>query len=114
MSSKTKTTATKEEATPVLVPKLRFPEFRDTGRWAVRTLGKFLVERNEYPQEPVPLFSLTIEDGVTPKTERYERAFLVKDAKDAYKLMLPEDFAFNPMNLRFGAIGRSSSEWSLS
>ena len=27
MSSKTQTTATKEEATPALVPKLRFPEF---------------------------------------------------------------------------------------
>ena len=29
MSSKTKTTATKEEAKPALVPKLRFPEFRE-------------------------------------------------------------------------------------
>jgi len=29
MRSKTKTTATKDEARPVLVPKLRFPEFRE-------------------------------------------------------------------------------------
>lgn len=108
MSSKKKTAATKKEARPALVPILRFPEFQNTTGWASRTLGKFLIERNEYPQEPVPLFSLTIEDGVTPKTERYERAFLVKDANNAYKLMLPEDFAFNPMNLRFGAIGRHS------
>lgn len=33
MSSKTKTTATKEEATPPLVPKLRFPEFRGAKGW---------------------------------------------------------------------------------
>ena len=33
MSSKTKTTATKEEATPALVPKLRFPEFREVAGW---------------------------------------------------------------------------------
>jgi type I restriction enzyme S subunit len=33
MSSKTKPTATKEEATPSLVPKLRFPEFRDAEAW---------------------------------------------------------------------------------
>jgi type I restriction enzyme S subunit len=33
MSSKTKTTATKEEASLALVPKLRFPEFRDAGGW---------------------------------------------------------------------------------
>jgi type I restriction enzyme, S subunit len=38
MSSKTKTTATKEEATPALVPKLRFPEFRGTEAWHVTTL----------------------------------------------------------------------------
>ena len=39
MSSKTKTTATKEEATPALVPKLRFPEFRDSDDWQTKLLG---------------------------------------------------------------------------
>ena len=33
MSSKTKTAATKEEPTPALVPKLRFPEFRKSEGW---------------------------------------------------------------------------------
>ncbi len=33
MSRKTKTTATKEEARPALVPKLQFPEFRGTEGW---------------------------------------------------------------------------------
>ena len=33
MSSKTKSTATMEEATPALVPKLRFPEFRGAFTW---------------------------------------------------------------------------------
>ncbi len=89
-------------------PRLRFPEFRDKGAWGFRELSDFITERNQYPTEKVPLFSLTIEDGVTPKTERYERSFLVNDETNAYKLMLPNDFAFNPMNLRFGAIGRHS------
>ena len=44
MSSKTKTTATKEEARPALVPKLRFPEFRGAGGWKERLLGDFLSE----------------------------------------------------------------------
>jgi type I restriction enzyme S subunit len=90
------------------LPSLRFPKFRDTGEWEIRELSEFIIERNEYPTDKVPLFSLTIEDGVTPKTERYERSFLVNDEADAYKLVLPNDFAFNPMNLRFGAIGRHS------
>jgi len=89
-------------------PRLRFPEFRNAGEWNARELSDFITERNEYPKEKVPLFSLTIEDGVTPKTERYERSFLVNDEAEAYKLVMPNDFAFNPMNLRFGAIGRHS------
>ena len=44
MSSKTKTTATKEEAQPALVPKLRFREFRDADGWKERQLGEFLSE----------------------------------------------------------------------
>ncbi|MGD9685879.1 MAG: restriction endonuclease subunit S [Desulfobacter sp.] len=89
-----------------LVPTLRFPEFRDAGEWTYRKLGGFITERNEPPTEKLPLFSLTIENGVTPKTERYERAFLVKDEEEAYKTVCPDDFAYNPMNLRFGAIAR--------
>ena len=40
MSSKTKTTATKEEGTPALVPKLRFPEFRGAAGWAAEPMGE--------------------------------------------------------------------------
>ncbi len=36
MSSKTKTTATKEEATATLVPNLRFPEFRGAEGWHIK------------------------------------------------------------------------------
>jgi type I restriction enzyme S subunit len=39
MSSNTKTTAMKEEATPALMPKLRFPEFQDSDDWQSKLLG---------------------------------------------------------------------------
>lgn len=91
-----------------LVPPLRFPEFRDTEGWEVRELSEFITERSESPNKKIPLYSLTIEEGVVPKTERYERSFLVKDEEEAYKMIYPNDFAFNPMNLRFGAIARYS------
>lgn len=86
------------------VPTLRFPEFE--GEWPIVRIGNFLSERATSPDEAVPLYSLTIEFGVVPKSARYEREFLVKDGRSAYKLMLEGDFAFNPMNLRFGALGR--------
>ena len=88
------------------VPRLRFPEFREAGEWFPQTLKEFISERNQFPEEKIPLYSLTIEDGIAPKTERYERSFLVKNEAKAYKLVLPNDFAYNPMNLRFGAIAR--------
>jgi type I restriction enzyme, S subunit len=44
MSTKTKTTVPKEEATLALVPKLRFPEFLGAEGWKERPLGDFLSE----------------------------------------------------------------------
>jgi type I restriction enzyme S subunit len=40
MTSKTKTTATQEEATSALTPKLRFPEFREAEGWAPEPMGE--------------------------------------------------------------------------
>ena len=62
MSRKTKTTATKEEARPALVPKLRFPEFRDEPAWegtTIGALGRF------YYGKSAPKWSLS-DDAPTP------------------------------------------------
>ena len=55
--------------------------------------------------EQYPLYSLTLESGIVPKTERYERSHLVKK-EDSYKIVRQNDFAYNPMNIRFGAVAR--------
>lgn len=62
--------------------------------------------------EEYPLYSLTIEDGITAKTERYERSHLVKK-ENAYKIVNPNDYAFNPMNIRFGAVARHKGNTSV-
>ncbi|MGL5439358.1 MAG: restriction endonuclease subunit S [Filifactoraceae bacterium] len=59
-----------------------------------------------------PLYSLTIEDGITAKTERYERSHLVKK-ENAYKIANPNDYAFNPMNIRLGAVARHKGDTSV-
>ncbi len=56
-----------------------------------------------------PLYSLTIEEGITAKTERYERSHLVKK-DNSYKVVRPNDYAYNPMNIRFGAVARHSGD----
>ena len=79
-------------------------------KWSFVPLGSLFNERKEKSsdQEKYPLYSFTIENSVTPKTDRYERSFLLKDnKKNKFCLVYDADFVLNPMNLRFGAIGMS-------
>ena len=65
MSSKTKTTAKEEGATPVLVPKLRFSEFRGAAGWDASILGDLSeVVRGGSPR-PIDGFITTSEDGLS-------------------------------------------------
>ena len=52
----------------------------------------------------IELWSLTVEDGLTPKSERYNREFLVKK-DDNFKEVRPGDIVYNPMNMTLGAVG---------
>ena len=74
-------------------------------------MSELLVERNvQHSQsEEFPLVSFTVENGVTPKTERYEREQLVRGDKSAkkYKETRLDDIVYNPANLKFGAISRN-------
>lgn len=87
------------------------PESSNNMYWEKVKIGRVLKQRNKkaLPSEDRPLFSLTIEDGVTAKTDRYNREALVKDnGSKKYKVVCPNDIVFNPANLRWGAIARST------
>lgn len=75
--------------------------------WEYVNFGDLFITKNRYAEDlaKYPLYSLTIEDGITAKSERYERSHLVKK-ENAYKVVEPNDFAYNPMNVRFGAVAR--------
>jgi len=86
------------------------------GEWKWLKVSDLLKVRKEkqVPTEDVPLFSLTIEGGVTPKSDRYNREFLVKKTDEKkYKLVKPKDIVYNPANLRWGAINFSRVEHSV-
>ena len=91
------------------VPELRFAGFADA--WEERKLQEVLRERNnQQPQSmEYPLVSFTVENGVTPKTDRYEREQLVVGDKSSkkYKVTVLNDIVYNPANLKFGAISRN-------
>ena len=75
--------------------------------WNETSFSTLFTSTSDYTDDldKYPLYSLTIEDGITPKTERYERSHLVKK-EDSYKIVRPNDYAYNPMNLHFGAVAR--------
>lgn len=97
------------------MPEFRFKEFEKDGEWEVKKLGDIITEVKDTTNDSVsiPLYSLTIDEGITAKTERYERGFLVTKKDNVFKVVLPNDFVSNPMNLRFGAIGCNHNAFSV-
>ena len=74
--------------------------------WEQRKLGEVFFQTSKYvnPKESnLELWSLTVENGLTPKTERYNREFLVKK-EDQFKSVDHNEFIYNPMNMTLGAV----------
>ena len=86
------------------VPKLRFKGFEE--EWKKTLFNSVFKEVKEKTGDLInyPLYSLTIEDGITKKTERYTRDFLVKK-KSNYNIVFPNQLVYNPMNITLGAFG---------
>lgn len=86
-------------------PKIRVKGYKDD--WEQRKLGDVFEQTTNFvnlDEDKMELWSLTVEDGLTPKSERYNREFLVK--KDTnFKEVRPGDIVYNPMNMTLGAVG---------
>ena len=80
-------------------------------KWNEVPFSTLFTSTSEYTDDlkQYPLYSLTIEDGITAKIERYERSHLVKK-ENSYKVVRPNDYAYNPMNIRFGAVARHKGD----
>ena len=105
----------KKEQKKGLMQKLLTGEVRVPGfnrEWKSIKLKEIFLVRNERSviTEDLPLYSLTIEAGVTEKTDRYNREFLVKSDNKKYKLSRKDDIVYNPSNLRFGAIALNKTQ----
>ncbi len=93
-----------------LIPEIRFKGF--SGDWEEKKLGEITEQTADFTdpsKSDIELWSLTIKDGLTPKTDRYIRDFLVlKD--DNYKKIQPGEIVYNPMNMPLGAVGFNTSD----
>ena len=77
-------------------PNLRFKNFN--GDWEQHKLDEMLQERNEQitVNDKYPLMSFVQGAGVVPKSQRYNREFLVKSSNKKYKKTELGDFIYSP------------------
>lgn len=95
------------------VPKLHFATFIEG--WIELKMEEVFEQTSLYinPKESdLELFSLTVEKGLTQKTARYNREFLVKKA-DKFKKIASKEFVYNPMNMTLGAVGFNNFNFSV-
>lgn len=95
------------------VPEIRLDGFE--GEWGKYYLGDIFEQVSNYiePSKENELWSLTVEKGLTPKTNRYKRDFLVKK-NDKFKKVDVQEFVYNPMNLTLGALDLNDNEVTIS
>ena len=80
----------------------QFPE------WEEKKLKNILKEYKEYSAKDGSYEHVSLtKEGVVPKSERYERDFLVKDVDKKYIITHLGDICYNPANLKFGVICRN-------
>ena len=87
-------------------PEIRFID--DNIDWIEKPLSEVLSERNTstHKNNGLDHVSLT-KEGVIPKSDRYERDFLVTTENKKYKITKLNDICYNPANLKFGVICRN-------
>ena len=95
------------------IPEIRLEGFE--GKWQKYYLGDIFEQVSNYIEPSVEneLWSLTVEKGLTPKTDRYKRDFLVKK-NDKFKKVNLNEFVYNPMNLTLGALDLNNNEVTIS
>lgn len=82
----------------VLVPRRRFPEFRDAGEWNHAPLGRLFSERQEAGFTNLPLLSLMDKEGIVPQEETNRKNNSSAD-KSKYLRVVPGDIAYNTMRM---------------
>jgi type I restriction enzyme S subunit len=112
MRNKMKFTATEEQARPALVPKLRFPEFRNLRGWsptALYVIADPVTERAIQGEEDNVL-SLSTEHGIVLQSEFFGKK-VAGDNSERYLKIARNDFVYNDRTTKastFGTIKRLS------
>ncbi|AHL36131.1 hypothetical protein CD58_26130 [Pseudomonas brassicacearum] len=98
MSSKTKTTGAKEDGESDLVPKLRFPEFREAGRWKSIPLNRlaFRAKQKNRDEKIVRVLTNSAEFGVVDQRDFFDKDIATQGKLEGYLVVALGSYVYNP------------------
>jgi type I restriction enzyme S subunit len=95
------------------LPRLRFPEFRNGPEWEEIKAGELFVNRTEKGDDDLPIYSVTMTDGLVKRSSLDRRIDDLADA-EGNKKAYEHDIAYNMMRMWQGACGVSHEECMVS
>lgn len=85
-------------------PRLRFPEFQSAGAWVEKVGGELFTNRKEKGEEGLPIYSVTVNDGMVPRAS-FDRNFYDIEDPAGNRKVHKGDIAYNMMRMWQGAQG---------
>jgi len=86
------------------LPRLRFPEFHNAPEWVTKVSGDLFTNRKEDGEAGLPIYSVTINDGMVPRAS-FDRDFYDIADPAGNKKVCKGDIAYNMMRMWQGAQG---------
>jgi type I restriction enzyme S subunit len=103
MRNKMKITDKQEQARPALVPKLRFPEFRDAEGWTLEAGVSLFDQINDRKPEPgLHVLAITQEHGAIPRHMIDYHVSVTEKSIDSYKVVRIGDFIISLRSFQGG------------
>ena len=98
MSSKPITTATYEEATPALVPRLRFPEFREAEGWKSVPLNRLATRAKQKNRDESidRVLTNSAEFGVVDQRDFFDKDIATQGKLEGYVVVELGSYVYNP------------------
>ena len=103
MKAKAPTTVSTTEVTPALVPKLRFPEFRDAQGWTQEAGDSLFDQINDRSPEPgLAVLAITQEHGAIPRHMIDYHVSVTEKSIESYKVVHVGDFIISLRSFQGG------------
>lgn len=102
-----------KEKPKTVVPKLRFPEFRELGGWPLKSAGELFQNRQEKGADDLPIYSVTTDSGMVKRSSLDRKIDDLADS-EGNKKVCKNDIAYNMMRMWQGAFGIAAEDCMVS